>query len=233
MNSNQNPGQLVEKPARVYALYAVMTADPIGPEGTAPLPDEHLLRLRGASSEQITQFRTRPHKHIISGHDTLDNAIDFQYETRAHALSLANDHDGLVIDLQIPTFIARNHASSITASDWIQFDYDHIQSRQITVLGLGAFGLPLTTIRDIEPTQHAMYTALATGLAQRMLDEWPTNDPVGKATITLRDIAFGLGDAQAASTPRTRGVEVDIGYNADDDRLNVTTDEDLGQALFR
>ncbi len=77
-----------------------------------------------------------------------------------------------------------------------------------------------------------MYSAVLAGLVHRLLAEWPANDPVGGATVTLRDIAYGLGDAQAATTPKGRSIDVDIAYDPDDEVLVVTLDGDPAETLF-
>jgi len=50
--------------------------------------------------------------------------------------------------------------------------------------------------------------------------------------VTLRDIAYGLGDAEAASTPKGRSIDVEIAYDADDHLLLVTLDGDPAESLF-
>lgn len=221
----------IPRPDHVHALYAVMSASPIDPRGDAPLPDERLLRLRGASAEQIEQLRARPRQHVVSDTAGLDQAIHMQLRTRTDAIAVAAEHDGMVLDLLIPAFVPLESDPAMTAAQWVGFDYDRIGDGQITVLGLEAFGLPPVVIDDVEPDHHAMYTAMATGLAQRLLDEWPAHDPLGAATVTLRDIAYGLGDTQAASTPSDRGVVVDISF--DGEQLHVYAADDLAQTLFR
>jgi len=221
----------VPRPDHVHALYAVMSANPIDPPGDAPLPDERLLRLRGASADQIEDLRTRPCQHVVSDTAELQQAVQMQRRTRTHAIAIASEHDGIVLDLQIPAVVPLESDPTLTAALWIGFDYDRIGDGEITVLGLEAFGLPPAVIDHVDPDHHAMYTALATGLAQRFIDEWPAHDPLGGATVTLRDIAYGLGDAQAETTPADRGACVDISF--DGERLHVTTTDDLAQTLFR
>jgi hypothetical protein len=55
---------------------------------------------------------------------------------------------------------------------------------------------------------------------------------VGPATVTLRDIAFGLGDAEAASTPEGRSIDVLIDYEPGPHRLLVQLMDDPAAALF-
>lgn len=222
----------LDRPSHVHAVYAVMTDTIIEPEANAPLPDERLLRLRGASADELARLRSRPHDHLVTGKATLEDAIEMQRETRARAVHLANQHDGMIIDLHIPTMIPVKLDDGMIASSWVWFDYTKIDDNQLIVLGLEAFGLPQLVIDKVVYHDHAMYSALATGLAQRLIDEWPAHDPIGTATITLRDIAYGLGDAHAATTPISRGAEVAMAYDPATDAIRVETDSNLSVELF-
>jgi hypothetical protein len=99
-------------------------------------------------------------------------------------------------------------------------------------VGLTAFGLPEVAVEGVDPTGHAMFGAVLAGLVHRLIAEWPANDPVGTATITLRDIAYGLGDPGAAETPKDRSVELSIDYDPDEGRLVVRLLADPATALF-
>ena len=88
------------------------------------------------------------------------------------------------------------------AQQWYVLDYDDLDDGLLRTDGLAQFGLPEVTVADVDPATHAMTDAVVAGLAHRLIAEWPSNDPVGPATVTLRDIAFGLGDAEASRTPR-------------------------------
>ncbi len=70
------------------------------------------------------------------------------------------------------------------------------------------------------------------GVVHRLIAEWPEHDPVGEATVTLRDIAYGLGDVQASVTPHDRGVRISIDYVADDHVLAVELLDDPATTLF-
>ena len=50
--------------------------------------------------------------------------------------------------------------------------------------------------------------------------------------MTLRDIAYGLGDVQASVTPHDRGVRISIDYVADDHVLAVELLDDPATTLF-
>ena len=84
----------------------------------------------------------------------------------------------------------------------------------------------------LDPAVRGMVSAVLAGLVHRLIEEWPEHDPVGEATVTLRDIAFGLGDPQADVTPRGRGVRVRIDYVPDDHVLAVELLEDPATGLF-
>ena len=84
----------------------------------------------------------------------------------------------------------------------------------------------------LDPAVRGMVSAVLAGLVHRLIEEWPEHDPVGEATVTLRDIAFGLGDPQADVTPSDRGVRVRIDYVPDDHVLAVELLDDPATGLF-
>jgi len=55
---------------------------------------------------------------------------------------------------------------------------------------------------------------------------------VGPATVTLRDIAFGLGDPDASGTPRDRTIDLLIDYDPGPHRLLVQLLQDPAVVLF-
>ena len=77
-----------------------------------------------------------------------------------------------------------------------------------------------------------MADAVVAGLAHRLIAEWPENDPVGPATVTLRDIAYGLGDPDAISTPKDRTIDLVISYDPGPHRLMVQLLQDPAVVLF-
>ena len=119
-----------------------------------------------------------------------------------------------------------------TATQWYAVDYQALSSGYVCTHGLDTFGLPEVVVEGVDERQHAMYTAVLAGLVHRLIWEWPAQDPVGRATVTLRDIAHGLGDSEAESTPTGRRVEVDISYDADDNRLGLRLLSDPAVSLF-
>ena len=50
--------------------------------------------------------------------------------------------------------------------------------------------------------------------------------------MTLRDIAFGLGDAEASRTPEGRAIDMLIDYEPGPHRLLVQLMDDPAKALF-
>jgi len=77
-----------------------------------------------------------------------------------------------------------------------------------------------------------MVDAVIAGLAHRLIAEWPENDPVGPATVTLRDIAYGLGDLEAVTTPKDRAIDLVIDYDPGPHRLVVQLLQDPAEVLF-
>lgn len=129
------------------------------------------------------------------------------------------------------------HGSAATslshASQWFVFEYDADEDGHIMTHGLDQFGLPELHSFGVPSEQKAMYDAVLTGIAYRLIGEWPALDPVGPATITLRDIAYGLGDPVAASTPDDRNIDVTLSYAEDENELHVTLHDDPATSLFQ
>ena len=97
------------------------------------------------------------------------------------------------------------------AQQWYVLDYDDLD-RVLRTDGLSQFGLPEVTVVDVERTTHAMTDAVIAGLAHRLIAEWPENDPVGPATVTLRTSPT-VGDPDAVTTPKDRTIDLVIGYD--------------------
>ena len=111
-------------------------------------------------------------------------------------------------------------------------DYDDLADGILRTDGLSQFGLPEVVVSEVDPETHAMTDAVIAGLAHRLIAEWPSNDPVGPATVTLRDIAFGLGDPDASRTPEGRAIDLLIDYEAGSHRLLVQLMSNPADALF-
>jgi len=182
----------------------------------------------------MRRLRSRQHQRLILRQTTLEDAAFAIRDARIDALLLAEEHDGVVIDLSIPRVVeSRSDEVSLAhATQWYTVDYEALADGRVRTVGLASFGLPEIVLDGLDEAAHAMYTAVLAGLVHRLLAEWPANDPVGRATVTLRDIAYGLGDAEAASTPKGRSIDVEIAYDADDRLLVVTLDGSPAEALF-
>jgi hypothetical protein len=215
-------------------MYAVMTPEPLETEDLIPPPSPELLRHYGSSEVAMRRLRSRPHQRLILRQTTLEDAAFAIRDARIDALLLAEEHDGVVIDLSIPRVLEwrSDEVSLAHATQWYTVDYQELSDGHLRTVGLRSFGLPEIVVKDVNESAHAMYSAVLAGLVHRLLAEWPANDPVGRATVTLRDIAYGLGDSEAASTPKGRSIDVEIAYHEDDQLLGVTLDGDPAEALF-
>lgn len=215
-------------------MYAVMTPQPLESEDLIPPPSPELLRHYGSSEVAMRRLRSRPHQRLILRQATIDDAAFLIRDARIDALLLAEEHDGVVIDLSIPRVVElrSDEVSLAHATQWYTIDYQELSAGHFRTIGLASFGLPEILVEGVGESTHAMYSAVLAGLVHRLLAEWPANDPVGRATVTLRDIAYGLGDPHAAETPKGRSIDVEIAYDADDHLLAVTLDGDPAESLF-
>jgi hypothetical protein len=215
-------------------MYAVMTPEAFGAEDLIPPPSPELLRHYGSSELAMRRLRSRPHQHLILRAATLEDVAFATRDARIDALLLAEQHDGVVIDLAIPRVVEHrsDEVSLAHATQWYVVSYDELSDGRLRTQGLASFGLPEAVVVGVDESAHAMYSAVLAGLVHRLLAEWPANDPVGRATVTLRDIAYGLGDGEAASTPRDRTIDVEISYDDEDHLLVVTLDGDPAESLF-
>ena len=215
-------------------MYAVMTAEPLESDDLLPPPSSAILRHYGTSEASMNQLAARPHQFLVMKRSTLDDVALVTKDARIEALRLAEAHDGLVIDLAIPRVIEQrsDDVSLAQATQWYAVDYAELEKKRIRTIGLAAFGLPEIVMQGVPETNHAMYSAVLAGLAHRLIAEWPANDPVGQATVTLRDIAYGLGGSEAAATPKDRTIDVDIAYRKTTNVLAVKVLGDPAKQLF-
>lgn len=215
-------------------MYAVMTAEPLGTDDLIPPPSPELLRHYGTSDVAMRRLRSRHHQHLLMRRASLEDAAAAQHETRVEALRLAEAHDGVVIDLAIPRAVEQrsDEVSLAHATQWYVVDYADLASGRLTTVGLRSFGLPEVVLDGVDPDRHPMFSATLAGLAHRLISEWPGNDPVGRATVTLRDIAHGLGDPGADGTPADRSVDVAIEYVPEPESLVVRLLHDPATTLF-
>lgn len=225
----------VPQPKVCAAIYAVMTPHPLDREDHVAMPMEFLLRLRGSSDLGMQRLKKRPFQFLIRDESDAAGAAAMALETRIKALELAEAHDGVAVDMLLPRVVEHGSAeTSLTdASQWFVFEYDADEDGHIMTHGLDQFGLPELHSFGVPPAQKAMYDAVLTGIAFRLIDEWPDHDPVGPATITLRDIAYGFGDPAASSTPDDRSVDVTLSYAEDEHELRVTLHDDPATNLFQ
>lgn len=217
------------------AIYAVMTPHPLDREDHVAMPLEFLLRLRGSSDLGMRRLKKRPFQFLIRGESDAAGAADMALRTRIEAIELAEAHDGVTVDMLLPRVIEHSSAATTltNASQWFVFEHDADSVGHIMTHGLEQFGLPELHSFGVPQAQKAMYDAVLTGIAYRLIDEWPDNDPVGPATITLRDIAYGFGDPAADSTPDDRTVDVTLTYAEDQHELHVTLHDDPATSLFQ
>lgn len=218
--------------AHPNVIYAVMTAEPLDTEGLIAPPSPELLRRYGTSEHALERLRSRQHQLLLMRSSTVDEAAFAQRDVRVEALRLAEAHDGVVIDLGIPRVVEGRpeDVSLAHATQWYVVDYDRLDDGELRTLGLTSFGLPEIVLGGVDPVGHAMYSAVLAGLVHRIIAEWPQNDPVGRATVTLRDVAYGLGDPDAAQTPNDRTIDVSIGYSPG--QLDVRLLDDPATTLF-
>jgi hypothetical protein len=216
------------------ASYALMTADSLEHEDDFPMPNEALLRRYGSSAEALDRLRTRQHQLLITCQAPTKDMAEAVRDARIHALQLATEHDGVVVELLPPRVLelTPEQVSLAHAQQWYVLDYDDLDDGLLRTDGLSQFGLPEVTVVEVDRATHAMTDAVVAGLAHRLIAEWPENDPVGPATVTLRDIAFGLGDPQAATTPKDRTLDLLITYDAGPHRLIVQLLQDPADVLF-
>ncbi|RLV56910.1 hypothetical protein D9V41_03835 [Aeromicrobium phragmitis] len=224
----------VPRPGHVDIMYAVMTAEALDRDDRLPEGLEPLLRRNGASEELMAMWRERPHAQVLVQVAPLAGAGDAHVQMRAAAFALAAEHDGLVIDLALPRLLEppRGEIRLEYADAWVLVHYDVASRGVLGTRGLESFGLPELCVKVPEGAEAAMVGAVTSGLTHRLLTEWPHVDPVGPAVITLRDIAFGLGDPQADSIGTERRVRVEISYDDVAHELDVTLADDPA-ILFR
>lgn len=198
------------------------------------MPNETLLRRFGSGDEAIARLRERPHQLLIHCRAATDAMADAVRDCRIGALELARRHDGIVVELLPPRILQLrpDEVSLAHAAQWYVLDYDDLTDGLIRTDGLTQFGLPEVVAGGVDPSTHAMTDAVLAGLAHRLIAEWPSNDPVGPATVTLRDIAFGLGDAAASETPAGRSIDLVIDYDPGPHQLLVQLIDDPATALF-
>ncbi len=224
----------VPVPETCRAHYAVLTEQPLDREDHVPLPSEPLLRAHGTSQLAAARVHRLPHQRVLHHEVPVADAADAAVRLRREALALAAEHGGQVLEL-LPPRVLEAPADAVSlahAAQWYVLDHAALLDGTLLTDGLDQFGLPAVRVRDVADADRAMVSAVLAGLVHRLIAEWPGHDPVGEATVTLRDIAHGLGDAQADVTPVERGITVRIDYDADDHVLDVAVLQDPATTLF-
>ena len=214
--------------------YAVLTPRPLDHEDHLPLPADPLLRAHGTSQVALARMHRCRHQLVLQSHAPTASAAAAARDTRIRALELAARHDGVVLELLTPRVLELTAAdvSLAHATQWYVLDHLAALDGDLLTDGLAQFGLPEVRVREVDDASRGAVSAVVAGLVHRLVEEWPEHGPVGPATVTLRDVAFGLGDDRAAETPRERSVDVTIEYVPDDHVLAVTLDDDPVATLF-
>lgn len=221
-----------------HSVHAVVTAAPLEPDEPVPvpLPTVALLRRFGADADQLAAFEARPHARVLHRSGPVTSAQADAVAARLEALTLAAQHDGLVVDLAVPRLVTHtvDETDPRAPRQWVALDVDGVQATGSDVVthGLATFGLPEVRCADVPLIALAATIAVLTGLTHRLLAEWPEHDPVGAATVTLADVAHALGEPAPPRDPEAAGaygVEVTIALVGDE--LAVTIEGDA-VALF-
>jgi hypothetical protein len=223
----------VPVPERLTIAFVVLTADPLDRDDLVPLPERTLLRLRGSSIADLDRMTRLPHQRLVSATLEAAQVRGAWNELRREALALADEHDGLVLDLQIPRVVTGSPDDPApNAVDWFSFEYDPERPEDIRTHGLAVLGLPEIVVHGVPEDRRPMYDMVVVGLVQRLLEEWPENDPVGPAHVTIADIAAGYEGDLSPAPGAQPGVGVLIDYDADDHVLVAEVVDDPRSALF-
>lgn len=227
----------------VRAIYLVLTADTLDlresgevdvqpfADDSRALPPANLLVARGSDITDLEQLADRPHVLAVTKASELPEAHEIECATRARALDIAGEHDGLVVDTAVPRILRPDATRTPAAHEWFAFSHD---DTAIRTHGMARFGLPELGNEQAPKERLPMYDAVLVGVAQRLIEEWPSNDPIGPATITMLDIARGYGDASADTDDPTleRSVDVSLRYDRGKGLLDVALHDDPAAALF-
>lgn len=220
----------VPVPSVVTIAYVVLTSTPLDREDLVPLPDRSLLRLRGSAVEDLDRMAELPYQRLVARSVSAGAARLAAEEALHQALTLAAEHDGLVVDLQTPRVAEAPEASPRPASALFAFEYDLDDITTIRTHGLNVLGLPEIIVRNVPEDSRGMYDMVVVGLVHRLLEEWPAHDPVGPARVTLGDIAAGYEGGE--STAADKGVDLLIDYDPAVPALTVEVMSSPGEALF-
>ncbi|MFT4298054.1 MAG: hypothetical protein QM597_00205 [Aeromicrobium sp.] len=205
-----------------HSLHAVLTPEPINGRSSADfaLPDESLLLRFGATSWLIGDLAKRPYTTILHRSGPVSAVRRDVVAARLEALTLGACHDGYVLDLVVPQIVPGDidTMDAGASAQWVALDLD---GPDVVSRGLETFGLPELRCRSVDRDALAATLAVLNGLTHRIITEWPENDPVGGATVTIADIAAGLGESESQDR---RGLRVTISFTGDE--LLITLDDD-------
>ncbi len=118
-------------------MYAVMTAEPLESEDLIAPPSPELLRHYGSSEVAMRRLRSRPHQQLILRQTTLEDAAFAIRDARIDALLLAEENDGVVIDLSIPRVVElrSDEVSLAHATQWYTVDYQELSDGRFRTRG--------------------------------------------------------------------------------------------------
>ncbi|MDO9379740.1 MAG: hypothetical protein Q7T56_12900 [Nocardioidaceae bacterium] len=213
------------------AVDALRDGDEVPDLGLPPAPAA-LLLARGSAPASVERLAGLDAYLLVRAESAPGaEALEANQRALARARELATERDGVVVDLGVPRVVEPEAPAGRAAGHWFVFAHD---GALVDTWGLDRFGLPELHCDQADDARLPMYDAVLVGVAQRLLEEWPGHDPVGPATVTLRDVARGYGDASAGGDDPTldRGVDVTLAHDAAGRRLVVTLHDDPATALF-
>lgn len=220
---------MINGPSTVRPLYVVATAEDVGAGEAPPAASPELLAAFGSSADEIAEYLTRPFHTAIMAEAPTSEAVKAERDCRRAAFAFAIEHDGVVVDAAVPRILGmhREYPRLTAATNWFVLSRD---GADVRTHGLRRFGLPELACNGAE---GPMFDAIITGLAQRILRDWPATDPVGPHTVTLRDIAYGYGDKSAGGEDPTfvRAIDVTVTHDEGAGLLELTLHDDPA-ALF-
>lgn len=223
--------QVVPRPETCRQLYIVALPVDIGHRDEIGFPPAGLLRLRGASAEQVQSAIEMPHRVVVIDRSDAAGAAESALDARRAAVSLAREHGGFAVDMFVPQIVttALDDIDLAASAQWFSFGYED----DVTVTyGLDRFGLP--ELRCSSTVPRSMVDAVLVGLAHRIVGSWPDVEPTGEHLVSLTDVARGYGQPAEHDEERTTRVEVTYVAAAtpDDGRLEVTLLDDPAETLF-
>ncbi len=214
------------RPKRCRQMYVVAMPVMLGVEDNIELPPAGLLRLRGASAEIIEQAMEMPHRVVVIDEVALKDGARSALETRKAALGLAENYDGIAIDMFVPQILTlRKDEVSIEASaQWFCFSYE---DGTTFTHGLERFGLPEIKVSTMDSAQGVV-DAVIVGLVHALVRYWPDMEPEGVQEVRLSDISRGYG--QYETIENDRSIQVAVEY--DEPHLVATFLDDPRTTLF-